>query len=140
MAFAKIRPRRGSLYEFEAINPILAEGEMAIETPDAGVGTGLCRFKLGDGVTPYKQLPYAFDGASAHEIIGGNPETFNLIELRAGSADLWSMVNPILGIGEPGFDLTNNSMKVGDGVKTWEELDYISSGRDVVGYDFGDLG
>jgi hypothetical protein len=123
------------------VNPILAEGEIVIEAPDSGVGTGLSRFKIGDGVTRYKQLPYAFDGASAHEIIGGDPNTFNLITLRSGSAALWTSVNPVLSLGEPGFDTTNNSIKIGDGVKRWTELKYIDAGDSVTGdYDFGDEG
>ena len=141
MAYAKIRPRRGSLYEFESVNPILAEGEMALEVPDAGVGTGLSRFKIGDGVTRYKDLPYAFDGASAKCIRGGTPEIFNLITLRAGTEELWLLVDPVLEYGEPGFDSTNNSIKIGDGVSKWSELEYMKS-SDFVSpiFDFGDEG
>lgn len=141
MAYAKIRPRRGSLYEFESVNPILAEGEMALEVPDAGVGTGLSRFKIGDGVTRYKDLPYAFDGASAKSIRGGTPEIFNLITLRAGTEELWLLVDPVLEYGEPGFDSTNNSIKIGDGVSKWSELEYMKS-SDFVSpiFDFGDEG
>ena len=60
--FAKLRPRRSTKAEWETINPILKEGEMGIEVPDTGVGTGLCKFKLGDGYNKWSDLPYAFDG------------------------------------------------------------------------------
>ena len=141
MAYAKIRPRRGNLYEFESVNPVLAEGEIALEVPDAGVGTGLSRFKIGDGVTRYKELPYAFDGASAKSIRGGGPEIFNLITLRSGTEEAWMLVDPVLELGEPGFDATNYSIKIGDGVSKWSELDYIKS-SDFVSpiFDFGDEG
>ena len=40
MSFAKIRPRRSTKTEWELINPILMEGELGIEYPDSGIGTG----------------------------------------------------------------------------------------------------
>ena len=47
----------------------------------------------------------------------------NLIQLRRGSD--WSS-NPILASGEPGFDISNNILKIGDGQKTWSELSSIN--------------
>lgn len=141
MAYAKIRPRRGNNYEWSTMNPVLEEGELAIQYPDSGVGTGFCSFKIGDGVNAWNDLPWAFDGASANSIDGGTPESFHLIKLRAGTAELWETVDPVLKYGEPGFDSTNNSIKVGDGVKRWSELSYIESGGSLSGvYDFGDEG
>lgn len=58
MAYAKIRPRRGTATEWSTANPILAEGEIGIEVPDDGVGTGLVRIKFGDGATAWDDLPY----------------------------------------------------------------------------------
>ena len=72
MAYAKIRPRRGTAYFFTTINPVLEEGEIAIEYPETGVGTGLSKFKIGDGVTNWSELPYAFDGNAAYCIEGGS--------------------------------------------------------------------
>jgi hypothetical protein len=46
----------------------------------------------------------------------------NTIILRQGPASEWISVNPVLASGEPGFDTTNNIIKVGDGVKTWTLL------------------
>lgn len=60
--YARIRPRRGTKGQFEAVNPVLKEGEMAIETDDNGTGKGLVNIKFGDGVTDYKSLPYAVRG------------------------------------------------------------------------------
>ena len=60
--YARIRPRRGTKGQFEAVNPVLKEGEMAIETDDNGTGKGLVNIKFGDGVTDYKNLPYAVRG------------------------------------------------------------------------------
>ena len=61
MAYVRIRPRRSTRDEWEYYNPILAEGEMGIEVPDTGVGTGTIKVKIGDGVTRWKDLPYAIN-------------------------------------------------------------------------------
>ena len=64
MAYVKLRPRRGSATQWEYANPILAEGEMAFEVPDTGVGTGAINIKQGDGQTAWVNLPYAFNAAN----------------------------------------------------------------------------
>lgn len=58
MSFAKIRPRRGTADQWTNANPVLVEGELGIEVPNEGVGTGVCRMKFGDGVTAWTDLPY----------------------------------------------------------------------------------
>ena len=45
----------------------------------------------------------------------------NLIKVRRGSASDWSS-NPTLSQGEPGFDTTNNILKIGDGSTAWNSL------------------
>jgi hypothetical protein len=44
------------------------------------------------------------------------------ITIRKGTEQEWNFVNPILGLGEPGYETTNNILKIGDGIKTWTEL------------------
>lgn len=44
------------------------------------------------------------------------------ITFRKGSATQWSNTNPVLASGEPGYDLTNNILKIGDGVSAWNSL------------------
>lgn len=46
----------------------------------------------------------------------------NLITLRKGTASQWNSANPVLASGEPGYDLTNQILKVGDGVTAWNSL------------------
>ena len=46
----------------------------------------------------------------------------DLIQLRKGTGAVWSSINPVLSSGEPGYDLTNNILKVGDGTNTWIDL------------------
>jgi hypothetical protein len=50
----------------------------------------------------------------------------DLITFRKGTASQWTSVNPVLASGEPGFDLTNNILKIGDGTKTWSQLSSIA--------------
>ena len=61
MSFAKIRPRRGTASQWSNANPILAEGEIGIEVPSTGVGTGNVKIKFGDGSTHWNDLPYGVD-------------------------------------------------------------------------------
>ena len=46
----------------------------------------------------------------------------NLITLRKGIATEWSSQNPTLASGEPGYDGTNNLLKIGDGNTSWSSL------------------
>jgi len=51
----------------------------------------------------------------------------NLIILRKGLGSEWATTNPVLSSGEPGFDLTNSILKVGDGTNTWIDLPLTAS-------------
>ena len=137
--YAKIRPRRGTATEWSILNPVLAEGELGIEVPDSGVGTGLCKFKFGDGYTQWNDLPYGFDANSAQSIYGGNPFASRDICLRAGTKDEWETEDPILKYGEVVVDTTYMSFKIGDGEHSFTKLDYVGSWQNEEDYDFGDL-
>ena len=138
--FAKIRPRRSTATEWNLINPVLKEGELGIEYPDTGVGTGLCKFKLGDGYKKWKDLPYAFDATAAEAIYGGTVTVHHDICLRSGSTDDWETENPILGLGEIVFDTTKNAFKCGDGEHRFNNLTYIGYTWEMdTDYDFGDI-
>jgi hypothetical protein len=51
---------------------------------------------------------------------------FTQIQLRNGTFQEWYDANPILALGEPGFEINTGKLKIGDGVKRWNELDYMS--------------
>ena len=51
-------------------------------------------------------------------------------KLRRDTASNWTNVNPVLALAEPGVETDTNKMKIGDGTKTWTELQYID-GADV---------
>ena len=81
MSFAKIRPRRGTANQWSNANPILAEGEIGIEVPSTGVGTGTVKIKFGDGSSHWNDLPYGLDTPNdvtdviSSEFIAGTPCT-----------------------------------------------------------------
>ena len=141
--YSQIRLRRGTHYELSTINPRLAEGEIVVEYPDTGLGTGYCKFKLGDGIRRYNDLSYAFDGAAASKIYGGNSETYNTIQLRADTEENWEEVDPLIGRNEVIYVIDKLAFKVGDGKKTWSQLAYTTASPFVDNrwegtLDFGD--
>lgn len=138
--YAKIRPRRGTATEWSSINPVLKEGEMGVEYPDSGIGTGLCKFKLGDGYTQWNDLSYAFNAVAADAIYGGTPSVSHDICLRSGTTEQWEAENPILKLGEIVWDTTLYAFKCGDGEHSFVELNYIGYTWEMdQEYDFGDI-
>ena len=65
------RPKRGKKATAESQNIILKPGELFFEYPDTGVGTGSGKVKMGDGSTPYKDLPYFLDNTGSGSSSGG---------------------------------------------------------------------
>ena len=55
------KPRRGKKSTMTTKNTVLAAGELFVEVPDGGVGTGKVKMKMGDGSTAYSSLPYAVE-------------------------------------------------------------------------------
>lgn len=53
-------------------------------------------------------------------------------QLRRGYESTWEKNNPVLSQGEPGFCIDKNAIKIGDGVKTWKELEYIGGSNSGV--------
>lgn len=68
MGYAKLRPRRGTASQWRNANTLLNEGELGIEVPETGVGTGKSKIKIGDGYTRWNDLPYAVDYAPSELI------------------------------------------------------------------------
>ena len=52
-------------------------------------------------------------------------------QLRRGADSEWTSANPVLANGEPGFDRTQNLLKIGDGITSWSSLAYL--GHDALG-------
>lgn len=138
MAYSRLRPRRGTAYEWSTINPVLESGEWGVEVPDTGIGTGFSKFKIGNGSDAWNDLEYAFDGTAAASIDGGTVSEFHVIKLRAGSHSLWADLNPILNKNEIAYDIDKNAVKVGNGEDAWNDLPYMNSGSLIDDeFDFG---
>lgn len=139
--YSKIIPRRGTSALWTMYNPILADGEMGIEYPDTGIGTGPVKIKFGDGITPWNDLEYGINPLIAHAIYGGTPTSSNDICIRSGSYDEWIETDPVLASGEIVYDSTKNTIAIGDGSHKFSELSYIKASGLVDGiydWDFGD--
>jgi hypothetical protein len=69
-----------------------------------------------------------------------NPLNIRIISRNDVSSN-WEDINPILLKGEIGIEIDTNKIKIGDGVKTWTQLDYASGGGAslIVVENFGDL-
>jgi len=52
------------------------------------------------------------------------------IQLRRGKSIFWRETNPILHMGEPGYETNTRRLKVGDGKTPWNQLKYFT-GFDV---------
>ena len=45
---------------------------------------------------------------------------------KRGKATSWAEKNILLGPGEPGFEIDTGRLKVGDGIRTWNNLPYLA--------------
>lgn len=138
--YARIVPRQDTSRNWNLFNPILLQGEMGIEVPDSGIGTGQVKVKFGDGVTPWNRLKYAISPAEAESIHGGGVSEYKEVSLRSGTHDEWMNINPVIGFGEIIFDISYTSLKIGDGVHRFSELNYVNYQPDPdIDWDFGEL-
>lgn len=54
------------------------------------------------------------------------------IKLRRDTYTNWFNANPVLALGEPAYDTSNNKLKIGDGTSDWRTISYLT---DVQGTD-----
>lgn len=50
-------------------------------------------------------------------------------QFKRGSAAKWAELNLVLAAGEPGFELDTGRLKIGDGVRAWQDLPYLGGGE-----------
>lgn len=55
------------------------------------------------------------------------------IQVRRDTAQTWTAVNPILAIGEIGYETDTNKLKVGTGLTAWQYLPYITGDGGISG-------
>lgn len=77
-----------------------------------------------DGVYGEKTAEAVKEFQKSHKITK-IPADHHMLCLRRGTTESWEKIDPVLGNGEIVFDSTKYALKVGDGKKTFTELDYI---------------
>lgn len=137
-----LKPKRGKHTTIQALNPILQEGEIVFEKSDDGsAGYGL--IKMGDGVTPYNNLPPFLKAISDYIPISEKGKANGVVPLNsAGTIDsnyLPSYVDDVLefpsfedfpAIGETGklyVDISGTS----NNVYRWSGTQYIGIATSV---------
>ena len=55
------------------------------------------------------------------------------IQIRRGTTSAWNSANPVLALGEQGYDTTTKQYKVGDGTTAWTALAYSTPGHIAAG-------
>lgn len=56
----------------------------------------------------------------------------SVFQFRRATASEWESVNPILRLGEPGYDTDSKKHKIGDGVTAWNSLPFQEGEEYVV--------
>ena len=105
------KPRRGKKSTMAGIRKsvVLDKGEMHIEVPDSGVGTGHCRMKMGDGVTTYEHLPYAM-GDTQNDKIGFANNTDSNIDNVLNSIESEKPLSELIGALKQAISLNKESV------------------------------
>lgn len=62
-----------------------------------------------------------------------------IIQWRRDTAANWTLIDPVLQDGEPGYETDTRRFKVGDGVKIWSLLSYGTSTELPTGTNTGDI-
>lgn len=67
--------------------------------------------------------------------------TLYVIQVRHGTTANWTAINPVLDMGEPGYDSDLGIFKIGDGVTAWNSLLAIAGagGGILAGNNLSDL-
>ena len=98
MAYYKIRPRGGTTPQWEKANTVLSEREIAFEYTGNAVGKGLVKMKMGDGITPWNDLPYAImDGMNESQILEIINNSEVLQELKKSVANGKTLIGGVVG-------------------------------------------
>jgi len=64
---------------------------------------------------------------------GGTPATqLTSVRMRRGTASAWTAANPILDVGEFGYESSTTKFKIGDGSSRWSALSYVTADANLV--------
>lgn len=110
MAYAKIKPRRGTATQWTTSNPVLAEGEIGYEVPDAGIGKGLVNMKIGDGVTAWTSLPYAMVNKVFTATLTAGSSSVTITDDRIGSESMIDIYTDVYGVSPTEVTVNNGNI------------------------------
>jgi hypothetical protein len=65
--------------------------------------------------------------------MGATHKMATQIKLRRDTAANWTSTNPVLGLGEPGFETDTRKIKYGDGTTAWTALLYSAGDANFSG-------
>ena len=130
------KPRRGtkSIMAGTKKSTVLASGELFVEVPDAGVGKGASKIKIGDGTTAYSSLPYALGDTSNDQItFSSNTSTTVAAALNSVTSG-GSLKNIVAGL-KQAVSLCNTSItKLNDDITSFQTgVDTIVNGCTTYG-------
>lgn len=54
-----------------------------------------------------------------------------IFQIRRGTDEQWSRINPILRVGEPGYVTDTARLKIGDGITPWNDLPFNDSSEEI---------
>lgn len=103
--YVRVHNKKDTSVNWETLNPILLDGEIILVACEEGE----IRLKVGDGVTPYTELP--FTDSAVRDLLNSKVSTQQSKE----DAD------KVLGIGSDGTVTPVRAMKYGDAL-TWGDL------------------
>lgn len=131
----RVYQRRGSATEWASFNPILAEGEIALETDTVA-------FKIGDGVTPWNDLLYAsgqsaYSSAVQNGFTGTQQEWLSSLIGPQGPQGIQGEVGPIGPTGATGIEWqgewNSSSDYVNNDAVYYSGASWFASGDPTVG-------
>lgn len=133
------KPRRGTKSIMAGIkkSTVLASGEIFVEVPDAGVGKGASKIKIGDGTTAYSSLPYALGDTSNDQITFSSNTSTTVAAALNSVASGGSLKNIVAGL-KQAISLCNTSITKlnddlgvigGSDMTIHEKLDYLMENR-----------
>lgn len=112
MAYAKIKPRRGTATQWTTSNPVLAEGEIGYEVPDDGIGKGLVNMKMGDGVTAWTSLPYAMVNKVFTTTLTAGSSSVTITDDRISSESMIEIYTDVYGVSPSDVTVTDGSITI----------------------------
>lgn len=104
----RIQQRRDSASNWTSSNPVLAAGEIGIETDTK-------KIKVGDGASTWAALEYY-----VIPVANSTPRARQLSNTASG----WNTANTVLYTAEIGIETDTGKMKIGDGNTAWSSLSY----------------